>query len=380
MVDDSNAPQPESAGGNASGGGGAAGGVPPTTELIIHSQAQRGRALPALEGYVWGIRSASARTRWMTIVITIASVVVFFGYWNALDMSWLRSRLNLAVAARDVVLHPSAARNPDISDTVRDRLRRAEDYLRRRHIEPSRMLVRVPFSSVGAQVDSLEGRSACCGSSQPGITQGEFSVDLALFEVERTIGELERAEIESIKVLDVPFLGVVIDVNDLGLWAGVAFVILLLMRRMYLSAERDGLLMLFRRGYEEGSLREAYELATMAEVFTVPTRLPGHGGRGVGVWTSIFRIMPLLLDFAPAVLLMAIYMLNLESEPVGRMISPSNTTLSVTASGVLFVVALFLTVICARAEVEIHRVLDTVAFSNEAGFLSYFGFRAAQTR
>jgi hypothetical protein len=81
---------------------------------------------------------------------------------------------------------------------------------------------------------------------------------------------LSRTYAENSYVIRVPFFGITVDANDLGLLGGISFVVILVVLRFCISREIGNLKVSFREADRLGRLREFYRLLAMQQVFTVP--------------------------------------------------------------------------------------------------------------
>lgn len=321
-----------------------------------------------LRRYLEAAERSSSRTRWSTIVLAIASVLCFIAAWNVEEFGWLRNRREVIHRAREYSAAGESARLALLtheSESERQLYRRASDWLKSNNLKSDRDLVRIPIAF--ARVTKSDSARAA-----PDTIEASLTVDLDAVALELMAGNIERAWVESFVVLDVPFLGISFDVNDLGLIAGLAFTIVLLMRKLSLDSERHNLRRLFRVGYRANRLRTTYELICMGQIWTVPRRDFGVNDERLrapgGNWSALFwpRIVPPLLNVAPPVLLLWIYVTNRRSASVGFITSAEATTLSLSASLLFLIFVVALTGLCLYSEFAITKLFDDVSGPNEA--------------
>jgi hypothetical protein len=170
-----------------------------------------------IQDYLEATSHAADRTRWVTLVMLVTSMAVFAGLLNSLGSQWMGERV------RELTERPFgtyAVRNIGPLPTDPD------------HGSPA-------WERYARRVDVFQDH-------------------------------LTRAYVETGFVIRVPVVGFTLDVNDLGLIGGVAFIVILLMLRFSLTRELDNVRLSFERAEGLGRLHEFYTLLAMRQVFTVP--------------------------------------------------------------------------------------------------------------
>lgn len=334
----------------------------PLSNRILDDPGQRRNATARIDAYLDAVENASARTRWLTIVLTTSCVIVFFAHWNTLPEAWLLGRLDVARHARAYFLASESERCALLQGEDGAKYNRGRQLLNQHQMDRSEVVLRIPITFAPDE------------ETQGGATvHGEAVVDLAALSLQHAVDTIEDAVLSDVKVLNVPFLGIAFDVNDLGLMSGLAFAVILLMRKMSLNTERDSVRTLFRASYRKGCTLEAYEIVALKQVLTTPIRNHyediGTFRRGM---IQVYRALPMTINVAAPGILAAVYATNFRSFDVGNMISPQATLLSMTASGILLVTVAALTCACLKSEIEIHRLMDAVATSSAATFFKRF--------
>lgn len=95
----------------------------------------------------------------------------------------------------------------------------------------------------------------------------------------------------------VPFFGVAIDVNDLGVVSGFSFVIILIMLRFSRRTELNAFRLIFTRAKNLGQLREYYNLLSMTRILTIP---PSKLNPQIKLWRllpSLLYVLPVFVQF-----------------------------------------------------------------------------------
>jgi hypothetical protein len=176
----------------------------------------------------------------------------------------------------------------------------------------------------------------------------------------RELDDYRKSAIEQVSLFHVPFFGAVFDHNDIGMFGGITFAVVLLWLRYSLAREVSNLNLLFDYEIEKSVFRidpkRCYDLLAMQQVLTVP-RLPNSPTRHRWRW------IPKLLYGIPAVVyfgqLFFDFLLNHHGMwRVGEVLGKGKMWLLVVSSSSLFVVVLVFTVWCIRILREIDRVWD----------------------
>lgn len=175
-----------------------------------------------VQDYLDATSDASKRTRTVTIILVVASIVVWVGLLNSLQGHWmLRRMVNLA----------------DIHGEYTE-------------------------SKLGAYPDSTKFGN---------LATYRRAVELYEERYRDLCAAISRAYVENSLIIRVPFLGISVDVNDLGLLGGTSLLIILGCFRFCLSREIDNLKLSFEEAERLDKLSEFYHLLAMRQVFTIPT-------------------------------------------------------------------------------------------------------------
>jgi len=206
-----------------------------------------------LSHYIDTYRQATERVRWVIFVLMVLCVVVLVAQWNTAPASWLRHRLDKLV---------------EIDEAV----------------------AKSPSGTANATVARL--------------TKGRFQ---SLKELEASLDQYRSAVFERVVLFEIPGIGVTFDINDLGLFSGVAFSLLLLLLVFALMREYENLyLALFkvRRLHDsnvtlagaESAANYLYHALAMSQVFAAPPTL--------AVWrpSALKRSVPSIVFLLPALI------------------------------------------------------------------------------
>jgi hypothetical protein len=144
-----------------------------------------------IEDFLQVSSDASSRTRTMVLILIVASILAFAGLLNSVQSQWMHGRM---IKLGDIQGHYTVSK-----------------------------LGKYPES------DSFKGD----------MKAYEHAVNLYERRYIALCSAVERTYVETSFEVRVPFLGFTIDVNDLGLLAGIAFVVILSCYRFFLSREID---------------------------------------------------------------------------------------------------------------------------------------------
>ena len=183
-----------------------------------------------LKEYLESANDASNRSRYVSIVLVIATILIFVGLNNEYMNSWMVADLRDVYMPGDKFMD-SLFRHKYIGDTKDDD----------KYFQP--------------QCSDLKD-SNCISPAQKAKADAQEA--------------LMKIHMESRLFIRIPILGVAIHVNDLGLIGGITLVVLLLLIRTSLSREIKNLNYSFKKAYEAKRLDEFYDALAMRQLFTVP--------------------------------------------------------------------------------------------------------------
>lgn len=195
-------------------------------------------------------KESSDRARWVLLVMEIACVVVFMAAWHEWPTGWTSARIRTAQAAAWYL-----------------------DCQPNGHSEPV---------SRGSSFDTDQTRDECQierdGNKTPftadEITRAKAFLlikDFSPVQARKNLEDLEASLIARTMTVTVPFLGITLDINDLGFLGGTTFVILLMWLLYSLRREAENLEILFAPASGE-DLHAIYQVLSMTQLLTIPPR------------------------------------------------------------------------------------------------------------
>ncbi|MBC7909487.1 MAG: hypothetical protein H7Y30_03240 [Pyrinomonadaceae bacterium] len=207
--------------------------------------------------YINATTSAGNRARTVIIVMLVASVYVFTQVRNA--DGWLDRRIEVRVNAlrlfknfdKDKVALPGEPKDPPPAGENRDR---AQAFINR-----------------GYRIDNYDDYTRLQTQTQ----------------------SLIRMRDEQLRLVRLPFFGAAFDANDMGIFAGITFTVVLFWLFLTIHVERSNLQTTFRVAEAQGSLRHCYNLLAMQQVLSVPPTMANKLWRPFGYISKLLYLMPL---------------------------------------------------------------------------------------
>lgn len=196
--------------------------------------------------YVEATTDAAKRTRTVTIVLVVASVLVAIGYYNSLQWSWARQRIRRAFD-----------NSPEVTEAIK------------RSLDP-------------------HGRLDLTTPGQDGKTM----IDKYREAFQEATA---KSYVENIRYVRAPFFGIAFDVNDLGIIGGMGLIIVLLLMRYSLSREIKNLNVSFREAIHHNQLPSFYHALAMRQVFTMPHMKGEDRNRILATAPKFICILPAII-------------------------------------------------------------------------------------
>lgn len=211
-----------------------------------------------MQPFIDAVNDASIRARKIIFVMITASVVFFIPEWNTFDVGWQSSRMHLARKALEYRGWPTETRQ------------------------------KLENSGDKNELDIFDR------SKQFYVRRGFANTN----ELAQFVTKLEN---DHSFVVGIPSFNVSIQTNDLGIFCGFTFVVLLSMLRMSLARSLSNLKITFSQVGEDAGASEVrkqvYNLLSMSQVLTVPPEeQPDQSSR---LWTYLakaFIFLPLLVQ------------------------------------------------------------------------------------
>ena len=247
---------------------------PPQTELVSESLYEH----LELAHYVEIFRGSADRVRYVIFVIIVFSIVILVAQWNTTDLSWVPQRYR---------------KLNELYDAVR----------------------RMPEPAADERVRKQ--------------TRARF---LSRDDLKENLSEYRKLRVEHVFLVQMPGMGATFDINDLGLFSGITYVLLLLLLLFSLMREHENLyLALFkvRRLHDrpgtiadgESTANYLYHSLAMSQVLSSPPTL--------AQWRpSSFKIAILNVVFiVPAAVQAYIIYVNYQTLPIAQSYGASTSVM-----------------------------------------------------
>lgn len=278
--------------------------------------------LDFLKQYTDAAKESTNRTRHILLVMIVASILLFAAVWNSRISGWGYSRLVIARAAQDILKHDQDQRDwknekyrpVDLLETLenkndRDRYERAKKFL-----------------------------------SMSRVTSEQ--AEPALFWA-------QQVRAEQVGRIQVPVLGISIDVNDVGMLGGFSLTVLLIWANYSLWHHNNNLRLALDFATEVGEkdlkdgrnrlLYHTYQNLAMSQVLTIPPRPKTKRIGGPGFLKTTLRSVSKLLYVLPLFVQAAIVWHDWGTKEIGNMINPEATRTVLITGRVFLALILVLT-------------------------------------
>jgi hypothetical protein len=288
-----------------------------------------------LKAYVEAAGNSSRRCRLTAMIIITASILALMAWWNSLPSSWSNQRVR--VIDDSLAWWPLADTNkpmlisPDDSERFFYRFVTAQKFVARKFdIPEDNLKTSVVNSNRLGQIKSILGGMQ---------------------------GDWHRLQAENVMTIHVSVFGVSLDVNDLGLFAGFTFLILLTIMHFTLCRELENLKYVFQAAEESKTdgdkidLFACYELLAMQQVLTIP-----HSKQRLAAWhlrwiPNVFLLFPFAIEFL-------ILGNDWHTRGIGNAISDVKTLLLFVFGFTFFVLTGLITGFCLYKRHEINKEWD----------------------
>lgn len=228
---------------------------------------------------------ASTRSRKIVLLLVFTSVIAFAAYWNSRPSGWPNQRFQVINKAYEKFILDQ------ITDTSKQK------FLYKNGVK---MDDKSPFGDTARMRDFLEQRNINTVDELEFLKKVYFNIKENTFSVK------------------IPILGVSFDINDLGLFSGITFSLLLFILWFCLEREWENLQITFKEA-SQVDLKQYYKIMSMSQVFTVPAR----ENRDLNI---LWLIVPKILYLLPLFTQLLICLNDIATSSVVNSISEPATT------------------------------------------------------
>ncbi|HEX3130631.1 MAG TPA: hypothetical protein VH394_25055, partial [Thermoanaerobaculia bacterium] len=248
------------------------------------------------ETYIRSFTTASDRVRHVIFVSLIASILAFAAHRNSMHDGWMYRRIDLARLFQKEHLA--------IDGENKVVLCRAKI---------------TPLSTKSTEEEKQKRREATehCNDLESAIAWFQGSGH-SLKSFQYALAELERAKVAESQIVEVPFLGIEFDINDLGTFSSIGLSIIAIVLCYSMARHHENLFLCLwkvrRLGESEARYNDGqskanflYHALAMAQVFSRPPTLARWGKHYMS------RIAPVALFFVPVAVQIVIFSYDLAS-------------------------------------------------------------------
>ena len=266
-------------------------------------------------------KQASDRGRQVLLVIQITCIVIFVAAWHEIPDGWTHARLRTAQASVwfldcQTAAHPeSESATPgktEVTDPKKD-----QSISEKRHDE-CHYLVDQSLVDPQPSACSRTEREPFCSDE---IKRAKTYITLARLtpaEARKRLETLQSAFIEHTITVSVPFFGITLDVNDVGLLGGITFLLVLTWLLFSIRREAENVGLLFSTASDQ-DLGGIYRLLDMSQVLTVP---PRKQLKRKPVFRYLWLCLDRILFFPPLFLQGFVVWDDYRTLPRGRVLNP----------------------------------------------------------
>lgn len=295
-----------------------------------------------IEQYIRALGSSSSRVRFVMLAIVVSSIAAFATAWGGRTEGWSRHRLTTAATNYSLVKRCIAWKN------VENGFSCAND------LDKKNLLNQVPdtkktekmavLSRYGITSDScVEACAAARWFERYGINTKEAAGTFIEKQQEAFINDVINAR--------APVLGLVFDINDLGLIAGLTFSILMLVMAFYTHRAHENLVLCMWKVQDIADREQCfdqpgskanllYHALSMEQVFTIPPTLAR--------WDNLrpFRFAHYFLFLIPLAVQAGIFVHDLHTATIGYGFSQLQTKISLLCQGISIALVIVLSLVC----------------------------------
>jgi hypothetical protein len=305
--------------------------------------------------YLEAATDASKRARFVTIAIVVASVLVLVSVLNSWDASWMRLRRDALHNRTDYTLKkfPLLCRcEKEIDININQKL--CNDLKSERRI--------VFYDKL-----SSEEQSNLCKEE--------------IVELQSFIAAIDGSAAGTMYTVHVPFFGVVFDINDVGILAGLGLLVLLVLLRLALRSQIVSMRIGFRAAFERDKEEAFYHVLAARQVFIFPrlrhaeqqvVRMQGWieafwqslkiSGQPKDEWhanrNTALRLVPQFLSLLPGIIYSLEFWNDLHSRTFGYDLSKPRTQAQLLFEGFLMFLILVFGVWCITKWNELDKLWD----------------------
>lgn len=317
--------------------------------------------------YLESAAEASRRTRFITITMTVASVLVLVSVLNSTDAGWISLRIDALQRKKlyAVKKFPLLCACLDVAQHHCDTLTTKE-----------KTDVQLTFFEL-EQLRKVKGDRDAENEAKARLQE------ICTEETARLNGFTEaliRSSAETKYTVRVPFFGAAFDVNDVGILAGVGLLVVLVLLRLSLRSLIINIRVGFKKAFDVNEEKDFYDVLASRQVFTFPpvadkrqevVRMQGWiekhwrkrwRGLATDEWsanrTKTLRFIPHLLSLVPTLFYGLQFYNDLNSSHYGFYLHSGRTWLLLILEGIFLGAIFVFGVWCITKWNELDKIWD----------------------
>ena len=259
-----------------------------------------------LSEYIDKCSQASNRSRYVLVILVITSILSFISFWNSRQSSWVNLRAKKTIEAYNFKTWKPYTNLKDIKTDYTNYFD-AREFATLRDINDS-------------------------------ITLKDQSLSL------------QRQKQDRVNDINISFLGVHFDVNDLGFFSSFTFFVLLLWFKFSLNREFRSIDLTTSRFMNENEQKLVTELLSMHQIFSIPYPNDYFLSR-----KSVLRYYPLVLFILPLITQLIIFMYDITTYKYGLSLSMQYTVMIYIGNFLLLVINSYNTISCLKIQNNIQK-------------------------
>jgi len=319
------------------------------------------------------IGRSSQRSRWTILILITGSILAFISFWNSRQSSWLNNRIRLSETAlywfefNDSSKTSYELEEESLLDEIKAMINKSSTQ-KLDELLPLGVNLKIPsgIKAVNKRRPEIlkiarKEKELILMSAQY-VSERDFNSSVLLKE---DYEFLKKTKHENVVFVKLPFFGLSFDINDLGMFTGISFVIILLLLRFSLDRELTNIKNVIGlvNEYEEKTKKNIWKyynsLMAAQLVYSIPKT------RGIG---TNFEVMNnrRLWNFLPKLLLLipwSTYSFVIYHDVItinrGVSINGSTTKLVFTVSLILYLFMMILIYSCYKIWIKIDKASST---------------------
>lgn len=298
-------------------------------------------------------KEASDRGRWVLLVMQVACIVVFMAAWHEVPGSWTYARLRTAQIAV-WFLDCSSQEHPEMTSESQFRNELEKIKHDNCHFTADDASSQPKSSYNDSNCKRTQQNPLCADTSE--ITNAKKFLARRGFspvQARKYLENLEASFVERTMNVTVPFLGITLDANDLGLLGGITFLLLLTWLLYSLRREEENVAMLFdKTRTKDEDLLPNYQLLSMTQVFTIPKKIRAKRNRLAEIlWANLGKVLFIM----PLVVQCFVVWYDGITLPIGKELNPKGANAEFDWEIGLLVGVFVLTALCLRGSAAVGR-------------------------